>query len=366
MMTLPVYQYRRSLDQTWKALENGKLTVGFIGGSITDGRPRNNWPEPVVAWFAETFPHARIHVENAAIGATGSELAVFRTERDLIDRGCDLVFVDYAVNDLYAAPERRMNTREGLLRKLLADARRDVVFVYTFHIDMYEKMVIGGMPDSIAEFEQLAVHYKAGSVWMGLHALKEIAAGRMRWEEWLPDGLHPGNRGSLSYAQSVIAYLETDRKRSASAGRQAERTMPEPLSARHWGATAFVPFENVRTEGPWVVRRWLDYEWIDRVLETAAVGAKLAFDFEGRGVALGFDFGQSSAEFRYRLDGGEWVASNRKRETWLPMDGLFSNYLISDELENGKHTLELEVVHGRAPDCKGTNCRIGYIGILRS
>ncbi len=30
--------------------------AGFTGGSITDARPEWNWPEPVIAWFLETFP----------------------------------------------------------------------------------------------------------------------------------------------------------------------------------------------------------------------------------------------------------------------------------------------------------------------
>ena len=46
-----------------------------------------------------------------------------------------------------------------------------------------------------------------GSVWMGLHALREVRRGLLTWEEWLPDGLHPENRGSLVYAHSVTAFL---------------------------------------------------------------------------------------------------------------------------------------------------------------
>ncbi|HEX2948401.1 MAG TPA: hypothetical protein VHV83_02335, partial [Armatimonadota bacterium] len=61
----------------------------------------------------------------------------------------------------------------------------------------------GQMPASIREFEELADHYGIPSVWMGLHAFNDVKAGRMRWEEWLPDGLHPQDRGSYSYAQSV-------------------------------------------------------------------------------------------------------------------------------------------------------------------
>ncbi|WP_029192644.1 hypothetical protein [Paenibacillus harenae] len=76
----------------------------------------------MIGWLAEQFPDARISVENAAIGATGSDLAAFRAKRDLIDRGCDLVFVEYAVNDEGTPPEQRGRSREGLIRAKLRDA----------------------------------------------------------------------------------------------------------------------------------------------------------------------------------------------------------------------------------------------------
>lgn len=60
---------------------------------------------------------------------------------------------------------------------------------------------------SRADFEILAKHYRLNSVWMGLHAFNEVKAGKMKWREWLPDGLHPEHRGSLSYAESVISLL---------------------------------------------------------------------------------------------------------------------------------------------------------------
>src|SRR4051794_17007352 len=98
-MTLSIWNHRSKLQQTRIKIQEGSLTVGFIGGSITDARPRHNWPEPVIAWFAEQYPELRIMVENAAIGATGSDLAAFRAKRDLIDTNCDLVFIEFAVND---------------------------------------------------------------------------------------------------------------------------------------------------------------------------------------------------------------------------------------------------------------------------
>ena len=206
-MALDVYKHRGQLKRTMEAIEKGALTIGFIGGSITDPRGKNRWPEPVISWFVKNFPDVRITVENAAIGATGSDLAVFRAERDIVSRNCDLVFVEYAVNDVGEPSEKRFRTREGLLRKILAPGHTDVILTYTFISDMYEDMLNGKMTPSVGEFEELAEHYNLGSVWMGLYAFEQVKQGQLRWEEWIPDGLHPDLRGSLCYAESVYNFL---------------------------------------------------------------------------------------------------------------------------------------------------------------
>jgi hypothetical protein len=193
----------------------------------------------------------------------------------------------------------------------------------------------------------------------------------MRWEEWLPDGLHPTSRGSLSYAHSVIAFLEAERKRRG--GDEGDRVdgtisrteLPEPLDPEHWGNAYNLPLAAVETEGPWVLKRWLYYEWIEQVLETAAVGAKLRFTFEGRGLSLGFDFGKASAEFRYRIDDGEWITAVRDRPEWCGVDGWYRTYFCGDDWNPGAHRFELEVINGNRPECQGTNFRLGNIGVIR-
>ncbi|APC39751.1 SGNH/GDSL hydrolase family protein [Clostridium estertheticum] len=207
-MELEVFKYRRDLKRTIEAIKREKLTIGFIGGSITDSRGRNRWPEPVTAWFVDKFPNVKIIIENAAIGGTGSELGVFRVKRDIIERNCDLIFVEFAVNDNDLPKEKTMRTREGLLRKLLASGKSDLVLTYTFCMEMYEEMINSKVPSTINEFEILANHYDISSVWMGLYALDEVMRGLIRMEEWVPDGLHPDLRGSYSYGQSIIKFLE--------------------------------------------------------------------------------------------------------------------------------------------------------------
>ena len=45
----PVIRVRRPLARTAAALARGHLTLGFLGGSITDAKTGTRWPEPFVA-----------------------------------------------------------------------------------------------------------------------------------------------------------------------------------------------------------------------------------------------------------------------------------------------------------------------------
>jgi len=357
---MKVINERGDLVHTLAAIETGTLRISFIGGSVTSPTGAKSWPEPVIAWFLKRYPGLRLHVENSAIGATGSDLAVFRAERDVLQRDCDLVFIEFSMNDFFEPVEKRARSREGLIRKILKGGTADVVIIHTFMQDIYDDMVHNRVPDSIQEFEVLAEHYRLSSVWMGLHALNALKAGQIRWEEWLPDGIHPDSRGSLLYAESVIQYLTTalDKKGCVTPA------LPAPLNAKNCVNARLLPFERVTLQGPWTIRRGTRMPWIERTLTTAAVGAKLSFEFEGEGAIVFFDFGKASSEFRWRLDGGDWQDVVRNRPAWCGASGWIRPFVIAEDLKNVRHSVDIEVTHGNRPECTGTNFDLAFIGVI--
>lgn len=361
MHDLTTYQLRSDLASTRRALDRGAITLGFIGGSITDPRPGWNWPEPLVAWFAARWPGVRISVENAAIGATGSDNGCFRARSSLVERGCDLVFVEYAVNDSAHPVQRRRRSREGLVRQLREDGLRDVVLVHTFMHGMYEDMLAGRRPTSIDEFETIADHYRLNSVWVGLAALREVHAGMMSWETWLPDGLHPQHRGSLCYGQTVAAMLD------AALGRQpwsVPGAMPDPLDPGHWQSARVLPWRDIHWTGPWTLRRDPKVPWYGgQVLRTAAPGARIGFAFTGRGCSVCCDFGTLSGEFRWRIDEGAWQETRRDRPGWVGDDGWLNTVHLVDDLDVGRHQVEIETIRG-GEGCRGATCSIAAIGVI--
>ncbi|MCD7842907.1 MAG: SGNH/GDSL hydrolase family protein, partial [Lachnospiraceae bacterium] len=70
-----------------RAAAGEKLTVGFIGGSITNGSlsstPQTCYAYLVYSWWKVTFPKADFTYVNAGIGATDSQYGAARVEEHL-------------------------------------------------------------------------------------------------------------------------------------------------------------------------------------------------------------------------------------------------------------------------------------------
>lgn len=113
-------------DFDQRASKGASLNVAFLGGSLTWGAQatdplRTSYRALVSQRLRETYPQAHFTFEDAAIGGTGSQLAAFRLERDVLAYRPDLVFLDFTINDdPYSAPViDRLASYESLVRRLV-------------------------------------------------------------------------------------------------------------------------------------------------------------------------------------------------------------------------------------------------------
>jgi hypothetical protein len=384
---------RQPLRHMMKALDRGRITIGFLGGSITEPieEPWNGkrWSDKVVNWFVGAFPDLIVNVENAAKGATGSQSAIFRVEDDIISRGCDLVFIEYAVND-GGPSDLRSHCREGLIRKLLKDPRAnyDIIVVYAYHQPMYEFMMRGEVPPSIAEFEPLCEAYRLSSVFMGDYAFRELNSGRLRYDEWLPDGLHPGDTGSNVYAVPITWLLQDEISRAVAGTKPADSSgssdssdssgsadssepvdllplVPAPLFPENWEKAYKFPLDDIERHGSWRLVRVCRVPTVDRILYTASVQASLSFHFRGTGFVLFIRFSDYSSDYRYRIDGGEWIIKNDARPDWcVHVQDWIRHDLASSGLPFGGHEVVIEPIFGTNGVCRATNFELCDIGII--
>ena len=118
-----------------RAREGERLNIVFFGASLTWGAnatdPMQTSYRAVVARRLEAaYPKAHFRFHDAAIGGTGSQLGVFRLDRDVLRHRPDLVFLDFSANDdINSANPETLASYEAIVRRMLLEARTPVVQV---------------------------------------------------------------------------------------------------------------------------------------------------------------------------------------------------------------------------------------------
>ena len=199
---LPQGDLSRLAQVIRRAQDGEEITIGFLGGSITEGRGAANiqdcYVSQVYKWWYDTFPQAKINVINAGLGGTSSYLGVHRVDEEILSHDPDLVFVEFAVNDTLDGA--CTNSYENLIRKiLLSDSHPALVLLFATN----------ETGDSAEEAEaELGRYYELPMISYGKAVLPEVEAGSFAWYEIAEDIVHPNNRGHAIFAGLITMYLE--------------------------------------------------------------------------------------------------------------------------------------------------------------
>lgn len=208
-----------------RAAAGESITVGFLGGSITQGcaatHPDKCYAHKVYEWFCESFPKADIKYLNAGIGATDSQFGCARADSDLLVYDPDICFVEFSVND--EATDHYHETYEGLVRKILSsDPSRALMLIHNVRYDD------GG--NSQLQHSRVARRYDVPAVSMRDVIYPELEGGRLDNRVITADDLHPNDIGHSLVASVIISVLDDIRKHMDE-GDDPVKEMPAPETA---------------------------------------------------------------------------------------------------------------------------------------
>ena len=192
------------LAKAMKKAANGEdITVGVIGGSITQGSSatdhNNCYAELLHKYWVEKFPQSNVNFVNAGIGGTNSYLGVHRVDTQLLDSKPDAVIVEFSVNDT----DKLMNkySYDSLVRKILnCDSQPAVMLLFTTQEDgtsLWETHKEIGAAYDLPMLSYRAVVYP------------EVSAGTLDWKDISPDNIHPNDEGHKLIGQLVSRYLDS-------------------------------------------------------------------------------------------------------------------------------------------------------------
>jgi len=257
-----------------RAAAGERLNVVFFGASLTWGA---NATEPNLTSYRgrmaelleERYPRARLKCYDAAIGGTGSQLGVFRLERDVLRRKPDLVFLDFSANDdIYSDKAETLASYEAIVRRIITEARCPLVIViFPFQWNVAQGDT-GGMKRRDAHLT-IARAYGVpvgDAIALGQRVVRE---GKLTLQQiWPVDGVHPGDAGYGMFAEAAWrAFCEgVERRLVCSAPEKMLHAATYMASARVRVTSLGKLPEGWRVGAPSLTSAWYDAlmsRWLD-------------------------------------------------------------------------------------------------------
>ena len=265
------------LSNTYRALNiDKKLTIGYIGGSITNGNSAAklvnsdgtvsstggniaySYVNRTTAWFEETYPEAKIEFVNAGISDTATNFANYRLESHLMNENGhdmpDLVFVEFTTNDwiyddcITQSKEDIKRQIESLVRNIYsANPYADIVFLFTVRSE--------GSQTRVAHIE-VAEHYGIEYIDMGIPMQKLMNERGVANESsgnyyYTVDNLHPSAEGYGVYFEQIKDTLSSILSDTVYYSEKANKLnkLPEQLCRSLWLEPSFIKASDLTVSG---------------------------------------------------------------------------------------------------------------------
>lgn len=314
--TLVEYRMRSGLPNFFEKIQEGKqLKIGYLGGSITEAA--GGWREQSLQKLQERYPTATFTGINAGVGGTGSDLGVFRVQKDVIDHKPDLVFVEFAVNDTGTPPKKIQKAMEGIVRKIWRfNKHTDICFVYTIMEQMVDTLKTGSLWPSMLAMEEIAEHYGIPSVMFAKPVMDLYKSGHLVFAgntEKIDDKLvfsrdrvHPyPTTGHRIYTEALMKFFE---KAEKNAGRLTHH-LSHPFTADNWEDAVMLPASVLTQSGRWnnlsntkdsvAVRLQNRFPYL---ISSDEGGASIQMRFKGRTIGLYDVVGPGCGQFQVKVD----------------------------------------------------------------
>lgn len=286
----------------------------FVGTSTTAGAgassPGLSYPSRVMGTLRATFPGAS-GGQPIIAGGTGSWWGAFCAVRGQAVYGQHLpgaiLFVELAADDGDATEQQVCSALEGIVRQLRTSyPMTDLVFLYGLSKDHIEAYRQGRLPPVIQWHERVAQHYVVPSVNMGQFVAAKILAGKLTFEQFSKDGVHPTDRGHALYAEAVKPLLVAAKAAFKPEQQPPKRALPAPLTSAPMVAAHCLPYEMAKLEGDWQLGRESPTATFRHVLVSDSPGATLSLRFKGAGIGIFDAVGPDTGDLEFSVDGGAW------------------------------------------------------------
>lgn len=315
------------------------LNISFIGGSVTEGYGSTNnseksWPVLLSKKLEDNYG-IKVNCFNEGIGGTCSYLANFRYGADVEPYTPDLLFIEFAVNDMYHSMpyETVARNSESIIGKAYAqNPNMDIVYILTYDLH-----------DGTKDYLQLKAHrdvadrYGLLSVKMSeyMHSHCEQTGEKETYH--FIDFVHPNDHGYETYADIIFNRLKDNIDTDTADGEM------KPHGFLHSGKGLLLNAKFVYCDEAdicdsdgWTYEEgrfsYMGSRYHGR-LKADKVGSSFKLHFTGTDLGVFYGADVNRGKISISVDGGEPVILDGYRWTANPKE-----FPIAVNLSDGEHT----------------------------
>lgn len=231
-----------------RAEQGEDITIGYIGGSITEGysagaQSPDCYASLSAAAFQTTYlKGGTVTCQNNGLSGTPSVLGNLRASTELLATDPDIILIEFAVND--GGDYQYIVAYESLVRACLAQENQPaVILLFTY---MENGHTCQENQQKIGEY------YDLGMISVRDALVPELESGRMTWDTYSDDDVHPNIAGHALLAEYIARYFE---KASAKKAETSYTIPAETLEPKLYENAALLDASNLKfKDGAWAVR----------------------------------------------------------------------------------------------------------------
>jgi lysophospholipase L1-like esterase len=334
----------------------------------------NGYRPKVCAMLRNRFPDTEFKFTQAGISSTCSDTGAFRLQQDVLSKGpLDMLFVEFAVNDDQDAQQDYNDALRGM-EGIIVQARKhnpkvDIVMTHFVNPNILGKLQQGQTTPSIAAHSKVAEDYRVSVNHLAQELANLITAGKMDWKQF--GGVHPNDYGNTMCATMIANALLQEWSTPLPAGAKPQaHLVTKMIDDKSYINGRFLSFADVTMDANWKVGV-PDWEAGNSgelrphfqktpMIYSSQAHAKLTIEFTGTVIGAYLLAGKDAGIIKCTVDGQQ----TKEIDTLHPYSNF--NYpmtvMFFNELDEGKHTIELEILENRKGRLKPGGTALRVIG----
>lgn len=291
------------------------LTVGFIGGSVTQGAGAAAFTDTWVyktAEYLENRTGLPVNPVYAGIGGTGSDFGVYRLYDQVLKYSPDIVFIEFSVNDIERDKAEVQKNMEGMIRAILSMPKKvSIILVFTANDDF------SGVSNT---HQEVANYYGIPTINIKNYIRDCIENGQFAWSDISGDKVHPNSYGYGLYAEYIQSVLNSEFGKYVCYNDFVET----PMTDCNYVTPRLLPPEAAQLGEGWRIE--------NNMLVSDVKNAQCTLTFSG--TSFGFYKNEpDGTSLNLSIDGQEYG------ESWVNFGAPYR--IITESLENKAHTVTI-------------------------